>query len=125
MTVLKVLELFDSETENDISVEMKKRWISELDMKISCELNKNRQGLLTESYTPSKSDETELLAVDEYAEIYVAYLRMKMNYILSETERYNNSAAIFNRLYYEFANYISRNFKYDSSNSVKVELNDV
>ncbi len=125
MTVLKVLELFDSETENDISVEMKKRWISELDMKISCELNKNRQGLLNEAYTPSKSDETELLVVDEYVEIYVAYLRMKMNYILSETERYNNSAAIFNRLYYELSNYISRNFKYESSNSVKVELNDV
>lgn len=125
MTVLKVLELFDSETENDISVEMKKQWISELDLKISCELNKNRQGLFSEAYTPSKGDETELLAVGEYAEIYVAYLRMKMNYILSETERYNNSAAIFNRLYYELSNYISRNFKYGRNNSVKVELNDV
>lgn len=124
MTVLKALEIFDEENENDISDDIKKRWLSELDLKIVGELNKNRDGLNKVGYTADKNDTTELNAPEEFSEIYIIYLKMKMNYMLCEIERYNNSASLFNRLFYEMANYISRNFKMTIKNSVKVELNN-
>ncbi len=125
MTVEKVLELFDKETENDVPVELKEQWISELDKKIASELNKDRAGLTYEAYNPDDNISTKLNAPEEYSEIYIIYLKMKMNYMLSEIERYNNSASVFNRLFYEMANYISRNFKIEKNNSIKVELNNV
>lgn len=124
MTVLKALEIFDEENENDISDDIKKRWLSELDLKIVGELNKNRDGLSKVGYTVEENDATELNAPEEFSEIYIIYLKMKMNYMLCEIERYNNSASLFNRLFYEMANYISRNFKMSIKNSVKVELNN-
>ncbi len=124
MTVLKALEIFDEENENDISDDIKKRWLSELDLKIVSELNKNRDGLNKVGYTIEENDATELNAPEEFSEIYIIYLKMKMNYMLCEIERYNNSASLFNRLFYEMANYISRNFKMSIKNSVKVELNN-
>jgi len=125
MTIEKVLELFDKETENDVPVELKKQWLSELDLKIANELNKGRAGLNGVAYTPDDNDSFNLNAPEEYSEIYIIYLTMKMNYILSEIERYNNSATIFNRLFYEMSNYISRSFKYEKNNSIKVEVNNV
>lgn len=95
-----------------------------MDLKIAGELNKNRDGLSKVGYTVEENDATELNAPEEFSEIYIIYLKMKMNYMLCEIERYNNSASLFNRLFYEMANYISRNFKMSIKNSVKVELNN-
>lgn len=120
MTVFNVLQTFDSENENDISLDLKEKWISELDVKIVGELTSVREGLKTEAYTPEDDITAELAAPEEYGEIYVVYLKMKMDYMLSEINRYNNSASLFNRLYYEMANMISRNYKVKSRNSIKV-----
>ena len=125
MTALKALKIFNNETENEISDELKKQWISELDVKIAGEINKGRNSLSQIGFLPEKALTTELTAVDEFSEIYISYLRMKMNYMLGEIERYNNSAAIFNRLYYEMSNFVSRNYQTITKNSIKVELGNV
>lgn len=125
MTVSKALEIFNNETENEISEELKKQWLSELDMKIAGEINNGRSSLLQNGFSPEQALTTELTAVEEFSEIYISYLRMKMNYMLGEIERYNNSAAIFNRLYYEMSNFVSRNYQKEIKNSIKVELGNV
>jgi hypothetical protein len=125
MTALKALEIFNNETENEISDELKKQWLSELDVKIAGEVNNGRNTLSKTAFLPDNALTTELTAVNEFSEIYIAYLRMKMNYMLGEIERYNNSAAIFNRLYYEMTNFVSRNYQKKIKNSIKVELNNV
>lgn len=125
MTALKALEIFNNETENEISDELKKQWLSELDVKIAGEINKGRNSLSQIGFSPEKALTTELTAVEEFSEIYISYLRMKMNYMLGEIERYNNSAAIFNRLYYEMSNFVSRNYQTITKNSIKVELGNV
>ena len=125
MTALKALEIFNNETENEISDELKKQWLSELDVKIAGEVNNGRNSLSKTAFLPDNALTTELTAVNEFSEIYIAYLRMKMNYMLGEIERYNNSAAIFNRLYYEMTNFVSRNYQKEIKNSIKVELNNV
>ncbi len=123
MTALKVVEIFDKERKNDIPLELKQQWISELDMKITSELLIDRD---CNSETPFCADDdinSALNAPNEYSEIYVLYLKMKSDYILGEIQRYNNSSAIFNRLYYEMANYISRNFKSQKQHKIKVGFN--
>lgn len=125
MTVSKALEIFNNETENEISDELKKQWLSELDVKIAGEINKGRNSLLQNGFSPEQALTTELTAVEEFSEIYISYLRMKMNYMLGEIERYNNSAAIFNSLYYEMSNFVSRNYQKEIKNSIKVELGNV
>jgi hypothetical protein len=125
MTALKVLEIFNNETENDISDEIKKQWLWELDRKIASEINNGRKGLSKTYFLPEDALTKSLSGIDEFAEIYISYLRMKMNYMLGEIERYNNSAAIFNRLYYELSSFVSRNYQYEIKNSIKVELNNV
>lgn len=125
MTALKALEIFNNETENEISDELKKQWLSELDVKIAGEVNNGRNTLSKTAFLPDNALTTELTAVNEFSEIYIAYLRMKMNYMLGEIERYNNSAAIFNRLYYEMTNFVSRNYQKEIKNSIKVELGNV
>ncbi len=125
MTALKALEIFNNETENEISDDLKKQWLSEIDVKIASEINNGREGLSTTAFSPEKDMATELVAVNEFSEIYISYLRMKMYYMLGEIERYNNSASIFNRLYYEMSNFVSRNYQMIIKNSIKVELNNV
>ena len=125
MTALKALEIFNNETENEIADELKKQWLSELDVKIAGEVNNGRNTLSKTAFLHDNALTTELTAVNEFSEIYIAYLRMKMNYMLGEIERYNNSAAIFNRLYYEMTNFVSRNYQKKIKNSIKVELNNV
>ena len=120
MTALKALEIFNNETENDVSDEIKKQWLSELDRKIASEINNGRKGLSKTYFLPEDALTKSLSGIDEFAEIYISYLRMKMNYMLGEIERYNNSAAIFNRLYYELSSFVSRNYQYEIKNSIKV-----
>ena len=124
MTVSEVLENYNEENQNDISENSKKRWISEIDKKIVCELNRNRETLCDEFYSVKKNDSFVLNAPEEYDEIYSVYLKMKTDFYLGETERYNNSAKIFNHLYFEMANFISRNFKKKEKISFKVVLNN-
>ena len=124
MTVSEVLENYYEENQNDISENSKKRWISEIDKKIVCELNRNRETLCDEFYSVKKNDSFVLNAPEEYDEIYSVYLKMKTDFYLGETERYNNSAKIFNHLYFEMANFISRNFKKKEKISFKVVLNN-
>ena len=81
--------------------------------------------ILQIAFSPESALTTELAAVEEFSEIYISYLRMKMSYMLGEIERYNNSAAIFNRLYYEMSNFVSRNYQKKIKNSIKVELGNV
>ena len=78
MTVEKVLEFFDKETENDVPLELKEQWISELDKKIASELNKGRAGLNFDAYMPGDDASTQLNAPEEYSEIYLIYLKMKI-----------------------------------------------
>lgn len=124
MTVSEVLEIYNEENQNDISEKTKKRWISEIDKKIVCELNKSRETLGTDFYSVENDDSFILNAPSEYDEIYTVYLKMKTDYHLGEIERYNNSAKLFNHIYFEMGNYISRNFKKKERISLKVALNN-
>lgn len=121
MTAQRAIEIFDLEKANDIDEKLKITWLSELDKKIVAELNFNRDELDVSVFDENSSLSKKLNAPEAYSEIYIAYLLMRADYYLGEVARYNNSSSIFNRLYYEMANYINRNFKVKTNNSIKVE----
>lgn len=108
MTVKRAMELFCEERQNSVGEELLMFWLSQLDMKIYCELLKNRGAEEFKGYMLSSDKAKTLLAPEEYCEIYIAYLTMQTDRINGETARFNNSAQIFNRLYYELSCYISR-----------------
>lgn len=119
MTLGKAISLFDTQRKNSVSGALKIRWLSELDMKISAEFLVPRGENGFTGYSDSQSTDTELLAPESYSEIYPCYLNMKNDYMNGEINRYNNSALIFNRLYYEMGNFINRNKAVIKNTAVK------
>ena len=119
MTIENAIRQFDETRQNDVSSYKKQLWLSELDMKISAEILSQRGGAEFLGYDETTLPETELLAPKEYEEIYTAYLAMKLDYMNGEIGRYNNSSAVFNRLYYEMMNFCNRREMVKKTNSIK------
>ena len=86
MTVSKALSLFDEERKNSISEALKINWLSQLDMKIFCELLKPRIKGSFSGYTESTPKSTKLLAPEEYDEIYTAYLIMQSDLLMAKRQ---------------------------------------
>ncbi len=108
MTLAEVIENFDSERTNNVSIITKKRWISQLDLKIWGEILKPRGDKEYIGYGKEIPLDAKVKAPDEYAEIYTLYMNMKLDYMNGEIGRYNNSAMLFNRMYREMHDYINR-----------------
>ncbi len=108
MTVGKAIDLFDTQRKNSASRSLKIHWLSELDEKIYTEILKPRYDMQFSGYTDNTLNDENLLCPESYAEIYPVYLIMKNDYMNGEINRYNNSAAVFNRLYNDLANCINR-----------------
>ncbi len=108
MTLQKAIESFDSHRANTVTLEEKINWISELDGKLFSQLLRDRVGGTFEGYNAHTPLQTEILAPDEYSEIYVYYLSMKLDFKNGEIGRYNNSAVAYNRCFSQMANLINR-----------------
>lgn len=82
-----------------------------IDKKIHEEIIKTHEGYDGGEY-PAKSaiqDNTMLIAPEPYAELYIYYVAMTNDLILSETARANNDSAMFNIRYQEYADWFNRN----------------
>ena len=108
MTLGKIIEAFDKERANSISLSMKIRWISALDLKISSELLEIRGGEEFGGYDETCSLQIKVKAPEEYSEIYGLYLNMKLDYLNGEIGRFNNSAMLFNRCYAQMSDFVNR-----------------
>ena len=110
MTLFDAIDNFDKERANSVSLETKIRWLSQLDMKISSEILAPRGEKSFSGYALGGGDiQKQLKAPEEYADIYSVYLNMKLDLMNGEIARYNNSAILFNKLFYEMADFINRN----------------
>lgn len=125
MTLAEVIENFDSERTNNVSIITKKRWISQLDLKIWGEILKPRGDKEYIGYGKEISLDAVVKAPEEYAEIYNLYLNMKLDYMNGEIGRYNNSAMLFNRMYKEMHDFINRNEKLPVNADLKAGDYDV
>ena len=125
MTLAEVIESFDSERTNNVSILTKKRWISQLDLKIWGEILKPRGDKEYIGYGKEVPLDAVVKAPEEYAEIYTLYMNMKLDYMNGEIGRYNNSAMLFNRMYKEMHDFINRQEKIPVNTDLKAGDYDV
>lgn len=120
MTVSKAVAKTDALRPNDFSLADKIAWLSELDGRIKHEILDTHEGfddVSFEGYTPSNTS-VELLVPNEYADIYIYWLFLKMDFVNGEAQRFNNSAAMHNTAWINFANHINRTHMPKSVGSV-------
>lgn len=108
MTLFKALQNFDAQRSNNVGVERKITWVSQLDYKISAELGEPRGAEPFKGYCAETPLDTVLKAPDEYAEIYTVYMNAQLDYTNGEIARFNNSSVLFNKLYMEMSDYVNR-----------------
>lgn len=108
MTIEKVIGLVDDLKPNQLTEEQKIQWLSQLDYRIFREilLKHEKDPAMPEEFSGYDADTaggTELLAPPPYDEIYRWYLEMQIDLANMELEKYNNSAALYNNAWGEFA----------------------
>jgi hypothetical protein len=113
MTINEVITQVDELKPNQISDDIKVRWISVLEGKIIDEIILTHE--LSEivefnGYTINDMD-TELLVPDTYADVYIYYIEAMIDETNMESARYASSMQMFNSAWQDYANYYNRNNK--------------
>lgn len=111
MTLQEAIDKIDGLKPNQYSAEDKIGWLSQLDMTIFRDIimthHHPRQTKLFMGYTSEDLDHS-LIAEEPYTELYIAYLGMKIDEYNNETQRYNNSATMFNAYYENYEKWINK-----------------
>lgn len=105
MTVTECVGLADSMLPNGFSSIIKIRWLSELEGRIKVELME--EAVPVKALT-STNGSTQLSVPHPYDQLYWMYLVAMMHHMMGDRDRYENSAALFNTAYQNFAKYVHR-----------------
>jgi len=110
MTIEQVLSQCDTQCPNGFTRAQKIQWLSKLDRTIKKEILDTHTGAVKDfdGYDPNTPADTCLLVGEPYDTLYGAYLMAQIDLHNAEYARYNNSAALFNAAYTEFANAYNR-----------------
>lgn len=124
MNIKECIDKVDNLKPNQYSIEDKVGWLSFLDGIIIEEVLKTHEGYdsrydLFSGYSPDKLTE-KLIADAPYDELYVAYLKMKIDEENGETARYNNSAAMYNAYYTMFKKHYNKTHLPKQGNILKI-----
>ena len=100
MTIKECIDLVDNVKPNQYSIEDKVHWLSFIDGIIINDVIKTHEGYENEyeefdGYSADRLGE-KLIVDMPYDNLYVAYLKMKIDEENGETARYNNSSTMFN-----------------------------
>jgi hypothetical protein len=111
MTINDVITEVDTLKPNQISDEIKVRWLSVLEGKIIDEIIlTHRLSEIVEfnGYTIDDMN-TELIVPDTYADLYKYYLYAMIDATNNEAARYANSMSLYSQAWQDYANYYNRN----------------
>ena len=115
MTIKQCIDMVDNVKPNQYSIEDKVRWLSFIDHIIINDVIKTRDGYNSEydEFEGYSSDRlgTKLIVESPYDELYVTYLKMKIDEENGEFARYNNSATMFNSYLSEYKKHYNKNHK--------------
>ena len=122
MTLMEALIQADLLRPNELDPSLKLRWLSTLDGQIYTELLQPH-GDGPETFSGYGEDtelqSTQLLVPWPYDELYLRYLVMRLDLEHGELDRYNNSAAAFNRLWQSWAGHYARNHRLSGVTGLK------
>lgn len=112
MTIREVIDKVNGIKPNQYTDEEKTKWLSDLDFNIYNDILLTHEPVPCELFThySVKNTDKELIAREPYDELYVAYLKMKIDEANEETAKYNNSAMIFNAHLDNFARFYNKHF---------------
>ena len=116
MTIREAIDKVDILNPNTISEEDKIRWLSLLDYSIYTDiykahyLNPDEEEREFEPYSTINTEKA-LFAPFPYDELYVAYLQMKIDEANKETDRYNNSAYLYNAYLEDYTHHYHKTHK--------------
>lgn len=110
MTIREAIDRADTLNPNQYTEEQKVKWLSLLDYSVFTDIineHEYNEGEETVEFRPYTTDDVEktLLASYPYDEMYVVFLQMKIDEANKETDRYNNSAALFNSYSEDFSHH--------------------
>ena len=101
MTIADAISQADQLRPNELDAATKLRWLSAVDGQIYTELLCAHEGAPAsfDGYDATTPQTDPLLIPYPYDELYPRFLAMRIDLENGELERYNNDAAIFNRLW--------------------------
>lgn len=111
MTIREIITQVDNLKPNQYSDEEKIKWLSAVESMIYNDViltHENKENITFNGFDEDTDDNTELIAPEPYANLYVMWLFAKIDFNNAEIGRYNNSQAMFNNSYMEFQNYWNR-----------------
>ncbi len=107
MTVKQVIEKVDLMRQNQVHQGIKIGWLSQLDGAVRAHVinlhEQNETMALGEGADVTMGQDTILLVPAPYDEIYSYWLLAQLDFAMSEIARYNNSMALYNEAYTNFA----------------------
>lgn len=112
MTILEAITTVDKLHANQYDEDTKIDWLDQLDRHIYNDL------ILThlmeapefEGYDTNTDVSTELLAPDEFREVYRWWLEMQIDKANAEIVKYNNDQMLYNTAYHALASWFNRTF---------------
>lgn len=136
MTIDEAVERCDRMKPNTYSRADKIRWLSELDGRVLRDIIQAHEPPLKKEientdnlseprtwfigYDENTPGGTALLAPSPYEDIYVKYLFMQIDFNNAEFTRYNNSAAMFQAVYSDFADAWNRAYTPLQKHSIRI-----
>lgn len=111
MTYQSCITMVDTMQPNKVPTTIKKRWLSELEGRLQVEM----EGASPEElYPPEEAEELfiqdpdTLTAPFPFDNIYWMYLLAMLDFLAGDSARYENSAALFNSAYQNYAKWVAR-----------------
>ena len=106
MTIGKIIEEADALRENAFDREQKLKWLSRVEESLYEKIIRTHQEDEQAAYLPITADSPDtqtLMLPDRYGEVYLYYLLAQMDLHNGEYTRYNNSSALYNSAWLDFA----------------------
>lgn len=116
MKIREVISSVDAIKPNGYSTEEKVSWLSYLDATLiedvinTHERTDEKYAIENGPYSPDNLDQ-DLIVPYPYCVLYEAYLKMKIDECNGETNRYNNSAIMYNSYELDFRKYYNKHNK--------------
>lgn len=113
MTLADLIAAVDLNKPNAYDKHIKTTWVNEVEFKVITEVLNRAEGVDIEfkPFEYDLDDMRELSLPAQFTDIYMMYLYAKIDFNNSEIGRYNNSVAMFEAAFSDFASYYKRTHK--------------
>ncbi len=96
MTPEKAMELADELRPNDLSEELKRQWLTDIESECVEHLNRHEGNSMAPWVSTEENDEEEMILPEPYEMAYVYKLMAEIDRAVGEYDRYNNDAQTCN-----------------------------